>query len=336
MNLRNSLYTTLSALLALCILSGCNVKEELEGYEILDRVRILALQSEPPDLLAGESATLSAFVYNPEDEEMSYQWSWCPVRNGPQEGFSCAMEEETLKEVWTALGRDEELPSYDLGNEASAEFKNVFDGKAIFEICAILLEEGDVDDLALLSCVMGLQISVELRMSKGDQEWVALKNLELLLDEKENERNSNPSIQTEMKGIKLIIPRNKLKPLKEPVEAGAPLYEGSRYEFIVDVNEDQSESFTPEKLEGVDDAEIPDEKKENLFLKWFVTKDAVDSGVGGSLFVDGSIDFEDFLTNEVSIAPTVKSGNLGIYLVIRDERGGVGWMSYEFDVEAGQ
>lgn len=317
----------------LYMVSACQMKEELEGYEILDRVRILALKSEPASLAAGDTATLSALVYDPEDLNMSYSWSWCPIRNGANEGFTCALEEADLQAIWATLNNGKELPPYDLGNEPTAQFTNQFDGDTVMEVCSTLMKDEDADDFALFSCVMGLELSVELRMTSGDQEWVALKNLDLILDETKIQRNTNPTILPEMREVTQIIPQGKMAPLRQKVEPGEALYEGGRYEFIANIDEEQAERFNAPKLEGVKGSAGGEEKKENLYINWFVTKDAVKYRLEGTLFVDGGLDFEDLITNEVELAETVKSGEIRLILVLRDERGGVDWMDYRFDVE---
>ena len=60
---------------------GCgDFGDDGERYEKLDRLRVLGIRSDPPDLVVGETATLSANVFEPAEREISYEWSWCPSR----------------------------------------------------------------------------------------------------------------------------------------------------------------------------------------------------------------------------------------------------------------
>ena len=316
-------------------LTACEMRPDVESFEVLDRFRILAVQSEPPDLVSGETSTLSALVYDPDDQELSYSWSWCPARSSPRDGFICSIEESDLRAIWENLGSGKELPPYDLGSEPTAQFSNIFDAESVFGICAALIEDDSTDEFAILSCLWGLNISIELRISSGKDEWVALKTIPLIFEDKEEakepaQRNRNPELLPEMNLVNLLVPRTKKKPLRIEVESGTSLIEGNRYEMVARVEEEQAESFLPEKLEGVT---APEVRKETLQITWFVTKDAVNYGMDDTLFVDGASDFEDLTTQEIELAETVKSKELVLYLVIRDERDGVGWMDYRFNVE---
>jgi hypothetical protein len=73
-----------AALLALvaCSPSGFNTPT------LLNKVRILAIQADPPQPALGASTTLSALVYQPPPSAdagtagasvTGYSWSWCPL-----------------------------------------------------------------------------------------------------------------------------------------------------------------------------------------------------------------------------------------------------------------
>ena len=324
-------------LIALMLLVGvcaCNIKDEGESFRELDRLRVLALRAEPPDLLPGEQSTLSALVFEPEDRALSYVWSWCPARHGKREGFTCAIEEEALREIWETLDTDEALPPYDLGTEPEVLFHHVFTPEVLFGVCQALTADEEENEFAILSCFWGLQVSVELRVSTDNDEVVAIKTLELLEDEKAPpQRNKNPELSSE---IEVTLPRNgKDRKQDHTLEDGEALEEGLRYELQVQVADDQAEKFTPQELKGVD---VPDERKETLYMSWFAT--TLDGGFRSTAFVDdqegkGDIDLEGLTTNDWGLPPFVASSEARLIVVLRDERGGVGWMEYSFPVEKG-
>src|SRR5688572_16864023 len=74
-----NLHRQLLVLVAGVLLASCGDADG-DRYEKLDRLRLLAIRSEPADLAVGETATLSANVYEPAGRELSYEWSWCPSR----------------------------------------------------------------------------------------------------------------------------------------------------------------------------------------------------------------------------------------------------------------
>ncbi len=65
----------LGVLLALS--HGCS--DDFAPYSSLDRLRILAMQAEPPTPLPGETAALSALTFAPAGEVPAVHWTWCPV-----------------------------------------------------------------------------------------------------------------------------------------------------------------------------------------------------------------------------------------------------------------
>ena len=72
------------------LLAGCG--EDTDRYETLDRLRVLAIRSEAPELAVGETATLSARVYAPTEGPLRYEWSWCPSRGDGDAAFAQAVE----------------------------------------------------------------------------------------------------------------------------------------------------------------------------------------------------------------------------------------------------
>lgn len=331
--------------LAIALAGGCSIKDDTESFHYLDSLRVLGVRAEPADLAPGEQATLSALVFEPDDAEVSYAWSWCPVRGGAADGFECAFEEDALRVLWAELGASEALPPFDLGSGPTAEFTHVFTDELVAGLCASLLAEGaaEVDPRAILGCLDGLSVSVQLRVRAGGDEVVALRELSLLGEAlPEDERNRNPVLEGPL-GIRLFDGPD------DDLGADAVLREGAQYALTAPIAPEQAETFLPPKLEGLDE---PQPRRESLFLSWFVTagENRLDMGDGQppdedddrprqserTTFADGQVDF-DYLTGGVwEFPPTVEQDEARLYLVLRDERGGMGWAEYRFAVEGGR
>ncbi len=334
--------TAISLLLLTAVLNGCRgSKDDGERYNMLERLRVMALRSEPADLEPGESATLSALVYQPEGEPVSYEWSWCPARSGSSDGFECAISEGELRAIWDELDVEVDFPGFGLGTEPTAEFTNVLSLEVAQAICTAWAASQGADESAAFICLMGLEPSVQLIVRTEGEEVVAIKSLALLQGGKPGDakqRNTNPEVSTSLALALSVTPAGGTgdgpRGVKseedaeqyEVVEEGSALEGGRRYKVTVSVDEDQAETFLPEKRDG---QETPTERKESLFLSWFVTMGSAEKRTS---FVDGHTDFKDLLDNHWELPFTPLSTEARLFVVLRDERGGVGWTEHAFDV----
>jgi hypothetical protein len=334
-------------LLATATLGGCKAKEDKERYNDLRRLRVLALKSEPAELLIGETATLSALVYQPNSASISYQWSWCPSRSGPDGAYECALTEDELREIWEALqgvdgGIDAgidggiDFPAYDLGNEATAEFTHFMSTELIQAICSAWASAQGADESAALLCHMGLEPSVQLIVRSEGEEVRAIKSLSLPMGGKGNpeQRNSNPEISDAL-ALALVLEKtdagpggpNKDARTYEPIAPDSTLRGDTEYKVTISISEDQAEVFLPDKREG---QEPPTERKESLYASWFITMGEAEQRTS---FVDDHTDFRDLLDNHWAMPHTPLSDQAQLFVVLRDERGGVGWIEHTFDVD---
>jgi hypothetical protein len=307
--------------------------DDTDRYEKLDRLRVLAIRSEPPDLSVGETATLSANVYEPAGRELSYQWSWCPSRGDSRADFACNISEPDLQRAWTAAGLDGSAPAYELGTDSEAEVTHVLTPSVVTALC----QAPDLDERIAAACFAGLEASIELTVRSSEEELTALKSVALLMDETPDaERNTNPASDFD------LTLRDREGDVV--VESGEPLRAGHRYKVVAQLDERTAESFTPSARSGEPPAE---ERRETLVMTWFVTVgefaaadgDGDDDGFGGDFvrttYVDGSNDIADLLKNGWKI-PLTAGPSAALHLVLRDERGGVGWTTRSFDVVGGE
>jgi hypothetical protein len=302
-----------------------------DRYEKLDRLRVLGIRSEPADLSVGETATLSANVYEPADRELSYEWSWCPSRGDSAVAFECNISEQALQRAWAATGLDDAPPSYDLGTDSEVQLTHVLTPSLVTALC----QTPDLDARIAKACFAGFEASIKLTVRSTEEELTAIKSVTLLADETPDaERNTNPASD-----FGLTLRDNEGDVV---VESDQPLRAGHRYTVVAEVDDGASESFTPSALAGEPQ---PGERRETLVMSWFTTVGEVlapdgDDGFGGdgnprTTFVDGSNDLENLLRNGWQI-PLTAGSSAALHLVLRDERGGTGWTTRSFDVVGGE
>jgi hypothetical protein len=302
-----------------------------EPYEKLDKLRVLAMRSEPPDLSVGETATLSANVYEPEERALNYEWSWCPSRADSAAAFECNISEDELQRAWTASGLDGSPPAYDLGTDSEAQLTHVLTPALVTALC----QAPTLDPRIEAACFRGLEASIKLTVRSSEAELTAIKSVVLLLgDATDAERNTNPASDFD------LTLRDRDGDLV--VESGEPLQAGHRYTMVAGVDERSAEPFTPGARPGEPSA---GERRETLVMTWFVTAgelaspDGDDGGIGDDFarttFVDGRNDVADLAKNGWKI-PLTAGSTAALHLVLRDERGGVGWTTRRFDVVGGR
>lgn len=321
-------------------LASCgSFADDTERYDELLRLRLLAVRSEPADLAFGETSTLSALVFEPKDRDVSYEWSWCPSRADASGGFECTISESDLADVWETMNLPGAPPSYDLGTEPEARFTNLMAPELVAALCQSVVGGADISaelsqELAL-ACFMGLQASVQVKVRTSKEEITAIKSLSLLTKPvPDAQRNQNPAIDfafeaTEQEDDTVIGEEESLSA-------------GRTYKLHADLAEDTAQSFTPTPSITEPDAKT-EPRRETLVASWFVTlgdivaaeKDDPFGGDPRTTFVDGHNDFDALLDNGWKL-PLTADGDARIYVVVRDERGGVGWTQRKFDVKGGK
>ena len=166
----------LLAIITLGVFSGC--ARDFEPYWRVDKLRLMAIKADPVVAKQFEPVILSALVYAPDNAEIRYSWSWCPLRISAQDDYECPLDEEEFGDFPLDL---------DLGTEPTATFVNPFSAEEVRQFCeaiaAFLLEELDDPELAGLlpdfKCDQGYEISVRLQVETDEESLVAAKRLTL-------------------------------------------------------------------------------------------------------------------------------------------------------------
>ena len=302
-----------------CTASACTIRDDSTKSNQIEGLRVLAIASEPADLVQGESATVSALVYDEEERSVSYQWSWCLSRGNSEEGYQCSIAESELQSAWAELNTGIVLPSYDLGTAETASFEMFFEPNQAVALCEILSRDAIDPELQLFTCLSNLGLSIELTVTAGPDQIVAIKDIPIVVDG--DERNQNPDIGP-----------NFTRTLRDGAELAttAPFRLKEVYDVVADIDVAQSETFLPAAREGLP---APEPRGESLFLSWFVSLGSTHrKGEQRTSYFDmGSI---DTLTNNAWHMPfTFESSNARIILVLRDERDGTSWAEYSFTLE---
>jgi hypothetical protein len=77
----------------LLLLAGCNVNELSQSYQ-LDRLRILAVRATPAEPKPGDSVSLEAYTYDPDDGELAVLWFGCLPTAA--DDFGCEVDPSVL------------------------------------------------------------------------------------------------------------------------------------------------------------------------------------------------------------------------------------------------
>lgn len=315
-------------------MTGC-VDQRLGSLEsppesTLNRLRVLAVQSDPPDLVPGESATLRALVFAPTDAPLDYRWSWCPVRGTGTEDFECSIRESELEALWMQLGLPGVAPAYALGRGAEAEFVNPFTEEAILALCSAI--SSGAAELANFvdSCSSGFEISIRLEVALDGQSEVALKDVTLVPEETPTaSRNNNPSPLGSFHVRELFT---------NQVVEDAGLELGGIYRVRFNLDAALSEEILPA------DPQSGETLNETLVMSWFTTvgapaevlddqadldelaEDANPQGTSDRVvYLPGTSELED-IRQRLWILPRQTDATEGsIVAVLRDDRGGVAW-----------
>ncbi|MEO1228036.1 MAG: hypothetical protein AAFZ18_03955 [Myxococcota bacterium] len=277
-------------LLLSTLLGGC--AEEFEPYSRITGFRVLAVRAEPPSPLPGQTAVFDVLVAGAPAEDVRFQWSWCPVLGGADRDFDCLVTPEDLG------------LSSDLGRRPTASFS--FDGSAaqLQSLCRQL----QASPLALFAevpdCEQGIEISIILEAEASDRRIRSVKSLELLFGLEDQVPNQNPVVDA------IVLP------------SGA-VDRDTEVQLSASIPESESETYfgVPRSDPGGD----PREVREQLFFSWFTTGGGFDPERRS--FIPGETTFSTAAATalEVPLQADFPASTLGLYLVVRDDRGGVSW-----------
>jgi hypothetical protein len=292
-------------------LSSVGCGDDFDPYSRLNTFRVLALQSEPAAPGPGETAIFSAFLFRPADEPVTYAWSWCPFPGSPADGYPCLTSEAEL----TGIVGPGVVPPFDLGTGETATLTHTIPPQFLQQLCA-----GVPGAPARPDCDGGFPVQLKVTVATPDDEITAIGRVRLRFDPA-TPPNANPRLD----GMVVVLDGTEV-----PVDAfdqPAPTVTVPRdRETVIRVG------LAPEAAEPYsgpnDDGQVV-QMRERLTLSWFAESGGFDED--NTAFIDG-LDPPVLLDDARQTAWTpgkVKDypGETSrIVVVIRDNRGGVGWV----------
>jgi len=305
----------LQFIVTLILANGCD--DGFAKYSEIEGFRVLAIRSEKPWIAPGERTEISALaIARPGadlGEDIDYEWSWCPVLLGPNQGYKCALDSDSLKEV---TGQDISL---DLGTNKTAQFAHLIPPEALRQVCQTLREQATDTFVNQVDCLERFPIYILLTATAGEQTIVSVKKVQLLYQADEK-RNNNPALADIL--AKLGEDEN-LSPL-DP-NAPTPMKRDRSYEIEVGINPDQAQTFESIPIDG---NSTPETRTERLVFSWFIEGGTLDEDTR-TIFLDGETDFDDVRANlwNTPRQTDFSSDRSRIYVVVRDERDGTSWLT---------
>jgi hypothetical protein len=301
----------------LCVLALAGCGEDFDPYNRLNSLRVLAIASDPASPGSSETTTLTPLIYaTPDDPPLRFAWSWCPLAAPIPEGGECAIDEAEFAGL--AMQSGVSLPPYDLGSEPTAQFTNAFDPALLAELCA-----QSVEGLALLDCEHGFPIEIRLTVTSARDELVAVRTLRLRFGA--IEANNNPAIAA----IRAILPDEGELELAEPSEGSEPdvtLPRRATTTIMADISESEAETYQSTGEEA-EQGEAAAQARERLLVTWFVETGS--TKYEHTSFDEGVQPIEETVENrwEPERVSDYPPSTARLWVVVRDDRGGVGWRS---------
>jgi hypothetical protein len=181
------------------VMAGC--AEPFPPANRLTDLQILAIRADAPWLAAGATATVDALVYSPRTTAPTFAWSWCPVRGDATAGYACAITAGAFEAQLRAVGDVTTAVSYDLGTGATAQLPYLSTPALLAALCDAAAAAATAATATVTAptapaaqCRNGYTVSIGLVVHDGTRSVRGYKTLTLLLDGK-LAPNTNPTIR---------------------------------------------------------------------------------------------------------------------------------------------
>jgi hypothetical protein len=293
-------------------LAGCGA--DFDSPAQLTKLRLLALQSAPVNPAAGETATITPLVYGRSGAALEFAWSWCPVLGQANDGYACPLSHDQADAMLAAAGGTASLPAFDLGAGPVASFTNPFSPAVLAALCSAGLDGQVVD------CNGGFPIRVSVTVAQGSETQRGTTVIRLPVTAGAVS-NANPVPG----GLSIDLPSG-AQALDDAGTVQVPRLHDNLLHVAVD--EDQAQTYT-----AIDAGGRATTQRETLLFTWFTELDGLDNH--RTLFIDG-IDTLDGATADKWKPPATRNDDRStsrLIVVVRDDRGGVGWTSATASLE---
>ena len=298
-----------------CALALAGCADSFADYNQVTGFRLLGIGADAPTLADGESAQLSALV---TETGATYAWSWCPLTQGQAGGYACAISHDQLQAVADqALGAGQvTVPPYDLGSGETATFDYPVPPELLAAVCDFI-KQNDVPDVAdVPSCDGRYEMKIRLETAGSDNSVIGVRDVDLLYQDG-LERNANPTIDSvvavDPSGAEVTLDPSAPTQLSRDVD----------YTLQVDVAADQAQTYMAPPVEGGP----PVPTRENLFVTWFYEAGKMDKI--RTSYLQDSQDLTNLRENHWRTPTTDEraEATTTLWFVIRDDRGGISWIT---------
>lgn len=296
-------------------LAGGGCAQDFPPFNRLDSLRVLGIQSEPAAPLTGETSTITPLVFTPTpepDPSLSYAWRWCPLPGPAETGPKCLITEEELAGL---LGPDIQFPSFNLGTDPTASLPNALPAELLAAICT-----GVAPNVPRPNCTGGFPVQVALTVQTDTDKVEAVVTVKWRFDPAQAP-NANPVVD----GLTATLAGGEPQALP-PADMLAddtialPRKVGTRVNVL-------AAPETSESYQGLDDDGMPADLSERLFITWFIETGGTDDN--RTSYIPERTQFDAMLKNIWSPQESrlYQQDRARIYVVLHDNRGGVGWRS---------
>ena len=326
-------------LLPLFFSTSCSEAED--KYYIMDSLRVMGIKADKPWLHFGESTTLEALVFVPDNAELSYQWRWCPTILNSVTGYACPLDQDGLNTLVEQASEGElSAPNLDLGSNASATFNNVFPSELLTAICYGAIAGSGNIGVAEIDCASTYAVSVILEVQTAEETIRAVKDLQLIVDPTITP-NQNPSISgLSIRDFAADLSDTEVETQIETLRSDAEILAADtaytitteeHYALFANIPEDSAQTYI--KTTTSEGQSSSENIEEALAISWFIEIGEFDSARTG--YIPDEIDLATASQN-IWIPPIDLSAfeqeSAKLYVVVRDDRGGSDWLERSLDV----
>ncbi len=285
-------------------------------YWKVNKFRILALKADPVVLGQGQTSTLSVATYDPNDDNVTYTWTWCPFSVSAQNRYQCPVDVDQINQMIASQAPGGQAPTlppdfFDVGTGPTVDFAYPGNEAMIHGFCQAIIamvakaakDSPLAQQLPVQDCDAGLQVSVRLVAKTPHDEIIAKKSV-LLVTSPDTQTNANPDVtgiaiqpadtaaldkvRDQLSWTANLDGQNGTDDLawySIPADEATPIVANVKFKIHAEVDPASVETWRPPAPQGSGKKLLPPES-EVFEFRWFTS--AGDVGESQGLFVDGT------------------------------------------------
>lgn len=281
------------------LLSSCLFEAEIEftPASFIEKVRVLGIRAEPPEIRPGEETVLDALVVDPsQSDSLTRVWLLCDPHPSGLVAGACS-QQDTVRDIAKVLAGEVdgvriafgERPTYRAPEDAISRLPDGSRGRTtgVNATALLIVFDGPIDQLE----------------DGAEPAVMALKSIRIV-DRDDRPLNRNPTIE-EIRLDGAALPPNEASSATSGTLSLSAL-----------ASDDSAESYVREQPDGT-----TEEQREEMVFSWFTTAGRYDTLTDRSARTIGDA------TIELDLPPAAEAsqGVAEIVVVLRDARGGADW-----------